>query len=66
MRQAINYATNKDEINQLVYFGNVEPAYGPLSKANLEYNPEVEKFYPFDLEKAKALLERGRLVRRER
>jgi len=56
VRKAIIYATNKDEINQLVYFGNVEPAYGPLSKANLEYNPEVEKLYTFDLEKAKALL----------
>lgn len=56
VRQAINFATNKDEINQLVYFGNVEPAWGPLSKANLEYNPEVEKLYSFDLEKAKALL----------
>jgi peptide/nickel transport system substrate-binding protein len=57
VRQAINYAVNKDEINQVVYFGNVEPAYGPLSKANLEYNPEVEGMYPYDLEKAKALLE---------
>jgi peptide/nickel transport system substrate-binding protein len=57
VRQAINYATNKEEINQLVYFGNVEPAYGPLSKANLEYNPEVEDLYTFDLDRAKALLE---------
>jgi peptide/nickel transport system substrate-binding protein len=56
VRQAINYATNKEEINQIVYFGNVEPAYGPLSKANLEYNPEVEKLYPYDLEKAQELL----------
>jgi peptide/nickel transport system substrate-binding protein len=56
VRQAINYATNKDEINQLVYFGNVEPAYGPLSKANLEYNKEVESLYSYDLEKAQALL----------
>ena len=56
VRQAINHATNKDEINQLVYFGNVEPAYGPLSKANIEYNPAVEGLYPYDLEKAKALL----------
>jgi len=56
VRQAINFATNKEEINQLVYFGNVEPAYGPLSKANLEYNPAVEKLYTYDLEKAKALL----------
>ena len=56
VRQAMNYATNKEEINQVVYFGNVEPAYGPLSKANLEYNPEIEDLYPFDLEKAKELL----------
>ncbi len=55
-RQAINYATNRAEINQVVYFGNVEPAYGPLSKANLEYNAEVESLYPFDLDKAKELL----------
>jgi peptide/nickel transport system substrate-binding protein len=56
VRKAIIYATNKDEINKLVYFGNVEPAFGPLSKANLEYNPEVEKLYKYDLDKAKAML----------
>ena len=56
VRQAINYATNKDEINQLVYFGNVEPAYGPLSKANIEFNEDLKGLYPFDLDKAKELL----------
>jgi peptide/nickel transport system substrate-binding protein len=56
VRKAILHATNKDEIDKLVYFDTVEPAFGPLSKANVEYNPEVEKLYPFDLEKAKALL----------
>ena len=56
VRQAILHATNKDEINSLVYFDNAEPAYGPLSKANVEYNAEVEAMYPFDQEKAKALL----------
>lgn len=56
VRQAIQYATNKDEINQVVYFGNVEPAYGPLSKANLEYNPEIESLYSYDPEKAIELL----------
>jgi peptide/nickel transport system substrate-binding protein len=56
VRQAILHATNKDEINSLVYFDTAEPAYGPLSKANVEYNAEVAEMYPFDQEKAKALL----------
>jgi peptide/nickel transport system substrate-binding protein len=56
VRQAIIYATDMDEINQVVYFGNVMPAYGPIGQANKEYNPEVAKLYKFDLDKAKALL----------
>ena len=56
VRQAINYATNRDEIAAITYFGTVKPAYGPLSASNIEYNPEVEKLYPYDPEKAKELL----------
>lgn len=59
VRQAVNYATNKEEINQLVYYGLAEPAYGPLSKANLEFNPAVKDMYPFDLQKAMDLLKQA-------
>jgi peptide/nickel transport system substrate-binding protein len=59
VRQAINYATNKDEINQLVYYGLDEPAYGPLSKANLEFNPVVKDSYPYSPTKAIELLKQA-------
>ncbi len=39
VRKAIIYATDKQSIIDSVYFGLVEPAYGPLSKAFPEYDP---------------------------
>lgn len=57
VRKAIIYATDKQSIIDSVYFGLVEPAYGPLSKAFPEYDPTIEQLYSFDPEKAKQLLE---------
>ncbi len=57
VRQAINYAVDKQTIVDVVYFGLVEPAYGPLSAAFPEYDPSLEAMYPFDPERAAELLE---------
>jgi len=57
VRRAINHAVDKQTIVDVVYFGLVEPAYGPLSAAFPEYDPSLESLYPFDPARAVELLE---------
>jgi peptide/nickel transport system substrate-binding protein len=56
VRQAVNHAVNKTVIAEDVLSGTVQVAFGPLAPAFAEYNPNVETYYPYDPEKAKALL----------
>ncbi|MBE2898984.1 ABC transporter substrate-binding protein [Pasteurellaceae bacterium TAE3-ERU1] len=55
VRQALNYATDKDSIIKVVYQGAGKPAKNPLPPTVWGYNDAI-KDYPFDLEKAKKLL----------
>ena len=56
LRQAINYAINKDALAQSLYSGYAVPADGQiLTPGHFGYNPNV-KAYPYDPEKAKALI----------
>ncbi|MCC6791344.1 MAG: ABC transporter substrate-binding protein [Thermomicrobiales bacterium] len=55
VRQAINYAVDKDAIVQLVLDGNGAPATSLLASAFGDYNPDITQ-YAYDPEKAKALL----------
>jgi peptide/nickel transport system substrate-binding protein len=56
VRQALNYAVDKDAIAKDLYGGYAEVAKcQPLSKAQVGYNDSLEA-YPYDPEKAKALL----------
>ncbi|PJG86159.1 ABC transporter substrate-binding protein [Conservatibacter flavescens] len=55
VRQALNYATDKQTIIQAVYQGAGIPAKNPLPPTIWGYNDKIED-YPFDLEKAKQLL----------
>jgi peptide/nickel transport system substrate-binding protein len=57
VRKAIIYATDKQGIIDSVYFGMVEPAYGPLSRAFPEYDPALEEMYSYDPERAMQLLD---------
>ncbi len=54
VRQAFNYAINRDHLAQLGY-GTMLPAKGPLPPGMPGYNPEL-RGYPYDPAKAKALL----------
>lgn len=54
LRQAMNYAVNKEAIIQNVLFGNGEMATSFLPK--MPGRDESLKGYPYDLEKAKALV----------
>jgi peptide/nickel transport system substrate-binding protein len=55
VRQALNYATNKDALIQVVYYGSATPerSFMPMSTP-LSYGPSP--LYPYDLAKAKALM----------
>ena len=57
LRQAINYALNKDALAQSLYSGYAVPDEGQiLTPGHFGYNPNV-KAYPYDPEKAKALIQ---------
>ena len=57
VRQALIYAIDREDFAETISYGTQQPAYGPLAKATFGYNPEVEKLYPYDPEKAAALLD---------
>jgi len=56
LRQAVNYTINKDALAQSLYSGYAAPADGQiLTAGHFGYNSNV-KAYPYDPEKAKALI----------
>lgn len=55
VRQALNYAINKEELSEGLYNGNMVTAGGVLPPVDWAYNPEL-KSYPYDPEMAKELL----------
>ena len=57
VRQALMHAVDRPRMVQGLFFGLVEPAFGPLSKTTPGYWPGVERYYPFDRARANALLD---------
>ena len=55
VRQALNYATNKDAILRAVYQGNGQVAKNPIPPILWGYNDAVRD-YPYDPARAKQLL----------
>ncbi|MCX8060235.1 MAG: ABC transporter substrate-binding protein, partial [Aquificaceae bacterium] len=57
-RRAISHAIDREGICYLVYNGLAEPLYGPITPANRPYYEEgLFPTYPYDLKRAKAILE---------
>ena len=57
VRQAMNYAINRDEIIQGAFDGYGTPLYTGFSPVmGFYYNDALENYYPYDVERAKALL----------
>ncbi|MGV0985720.1 MAG: ABC transporter substrate-binding protein [Limnohabitans sp.] len=56
VRQAINYALDRKLISTALFGKMAEPTAQLQSKGFLGYDPEIEKRYPYNPEKAKALL----------
>ena len=59
VRQALNYAVNREEITLIVSNGEDQLSRGPISPGMLGYDPKVEKEcgYTYDLEWAKELMQ---------
>jgi ABC-type transport system substrate-binding protein len=55
VRQALNYAINKEEINQQLYSGLAAVANSPLPPIVREYDASIQP-YAYDLDKARQLL----------
>lgn len=53
-REAINYAINRQALNNLIYFGHATPAYSQFSPASWAYDPNIK--IPFSDAKAKQQL----------
>ncbi|MFN8593334.1 MAG: ABC transporter substrate-binding protein [Thermomicrobiales bacterium] len=55
VRQALNYAINKQELSDGLYNGNMVPAGGVLPPVDWAFNPDL-KSYEYDPDKARELL----------
>ncbi len=56
MRQAMSHAIDRQAIVQALLFGLGNPLYGPITPADAYYDPSVEQFNQYDLDKAKELV----------
>jgi len=57
VRVAVEYAIDRETLCDLLYKGTNEPHYSPLEKNTLGYDPEIDRIYSYDPEKAKQILE---------
>jgi peptide/nickel transport system substrate-binding protein len=57
VRQAIQFGMNRDELIQTALFGIYSPAEGPIAPNTVGYSKDVEGKYPYDPDKAAALLD---------
>jgi peptide/nickel transport system substrate-binding protein len=56
MRQAISHGIDRQSIVTALLANLGSPLYGPITPADIYYDPTVEEYNTFDLEKAKALV----------
>jgi len=56
LRQAIEYAVDREGLNKAVFQGLNKAAWSPLMRPTFGYDPSTEQLYKFDPEKAKSLL----------
>ncbi len=57
VRMAMEYAIDRDGVNQSVFQGLNKPAWSPLMRPTFAYDPATEKIYTFDPDKAKQILD---------
>jgi peptide/nickel transport system substrate-binding protein len=59
VRQAINYAIDRDQINQLLYQGTSEPMWADWTTKSAYFNPKLDGYYAHNVKKAKKLLKQA-------
>ena len=57
VRMAFMHAVDRPTLAANLFFGFADPAYGPISASTPSYWSGNEAYYPFDLDKAAALLD---------
>jgi peptide/nickel transport system substrate-binding protein len=57
VRQALLYATDRETIVRTIFLDTSPVAYGPLSATTQGYDPAVRDLYPYDPDRAVALLD---------
>ena len=56
VRQALNYAVDRNEINELIFQGQSEPMWATWTQQNTLFNPKLKEYYQHNPKKAKQLL----------
>jgi peptide/nickel transport system substrate-binding protein len=56
VRQALNYATNRDAINASLLFGKGQPAWSIFPTTSALYDKSLTGYYTYNLKKAKKLM----------
>ena len=57
IREALSYATDREQIIDISAAGMGTPSYGPIVSELLGYNPQIEEKYKFSLDRAIEILE---------
>ena len=57
VRKAMQHGVDRQALADLLFSGVYPPSYGPLTRGSWAYWKGVEDFYPYDVEKAKTLLD---------
>jgi peptide/nickel transport system substrate-binding protein len=56
VRQALNYAVDRNEVNDLIYQGKSEPMWATWTQSNALFNPKLKNYYKYNPTKAKQLI----------
>ncbi|MEX0665807.1 MAG: ABC transporter substrate-binding protein [Acidimicrobiia bacterium] len=59
VRQALNFATDREELNELIYQGTSEPVWASWTQGSELFNPKLKNIYAYNVNKAKKLLKRA-------
>jgi peptide/nickel transport system substrate-binding protein len=57
VRMAMQYAVDRDGVNQSVFQAMNKPAWSPLMRPTFAYDPATEQIYSFDPDKARQILD---------
>ena len=57
VRQALLYGTDRETLVATIFRNTSPVAYGPLTAVTWGYDPDVQRYYPYDPAQARALLE---------